>query len=285
MNIKFESKNNNNSLISDYSSDKDSNFENEAFLKSEHEHEQSPKSQSIKFNGTKSLINPIISVLSKSETQNQISKALQCICRILGTFTRTSIDKNFYYNLSDKICIFRKIFRVFRFLNEIPRMKFLIFEIEDFNIDGFSKNINFMSRLFNFFFYVLENANLIMVLGFFDEKFSLLSEALMGFCFGIAQLSQIAYYIYVYNKICTNEKDINSNFKLNFHDIYSSLKQLNNIKKKIILGLIKCIGELFISFNDMKLFKNAFGDTYFQFLTSLTGLFSSLISLWFLKED
>ena len=224
----------------------------------------------------------VIKLFMTTETISQLAKCFQCTANIVSYyFSKTLLNRTKFSEISDKIILIRKAFKIFRFFNEIPRMQFLL---DNKNLTNLTKNLNFCSRFFSFLFYLLENISLLMVLKIIDEEWLVTVEIIMGLCFAICQTFQVLYYFYILHKTYVDEEELKKQdgSVVKLKEVYLKIKKLISIRFKVIMGMIRSLGELCLAFNDMKLFRNYFSDTFLSFITSLTGFFSALISLWFL---
>lgn len=219
-------------------------------------------------------------LMSKTETHSQLIKCFQCISSILSYFSNTIIQKNHYSKLSFQLSMMRKVFRIFRFFNEIPRLQFLY----SCNYDNITKNLNFLTRIFAAIFYLLENITILQHLKILNEDNLVTIELLMGVSFLLSQIFQNAYYFYILNRSYSDEEDLKNQdgsfFKLK--DVYLKLKKLSRIRFQVWLGILRTIGEIFLAFHDMKILQGFLSNSFLNFITSFTGLISALISIWFI---
>lgn len=216
-------------------------------------------------------------ILENTEVYNWALKFIQCSTNIFEFFSRTMLNQNIYSNFAFKIAQARKIFRLFKFLNEIPRIYYLI----DSNCSTFSKNLNFIARLFTCIFYFLENITLFQNLKLLNDNTLLHIELIMSLSFLLAQTFQSLYYFYIIRKTYNDEESLKQDFQsqIKLRELCLKLSKLSKIRGKIIYSLIKCLGDFCLACYDLKIFENVISGKLAKFLLSITGLCSSVVAL------
>jgi len=167
---------------------------------------------------------------------------------------------------------------LFKFINEIPRLIYLV----ETPLDNFTKNFNFLVRFFNALFYILENLTVLTTLKFIDTKYRTHIEISMGLCWILGITFHISYYAGILKKTYNDEEDLRT-MELNkckVKDIYEKLKTLSNIRFFLLLGLIRNFGDLLLSCYDLKLFENFLGTKTMRFFVGFSGLLSAIISIY-----
>lgn len=193
-------------------------------------------------------------------------------------FTLNTADKMTYSKLGEKISEARKLFKLFKFLNDVPRLVYLI----NSPLDNFTKNFNFLTRFFNALFYIFENLSILTNLRFISLNYQPHIEISMSLSWLLTQLFHMSYYVGVLKKTYNDEEDLRSmeikQFKVK--DIYQKMKLLSQIRIYLLLGLIRCFGDFMLSCYELKLFENFLGTKIMKFVVNLTGLISALISIY-----
>lgn len=216
-------------------------------------------------------------IIEKTELHNWLMKILQCLANLFEFFSKTLIYQNLFSNIAYKVSLARKIYRIFKFLNEFPRFNYLI----DCKYNTISKNLNFISRLFNCIFYFLENITLLQHIKILNENTLILLELIMSASFLLAQIFQGLYYYYILRKTYKDEailKDM-SYSQLNSKNIFYKLSLLSNIRYRIYCLFIKSFGDFVMACYDLKLYESLLSGKIFKFILSITGLMSSLVAV------
>lgn len=172
----------------------------------------------------------------------------------------------------------RKIFKLFKFINEIPRLIFLI----ETPMNNFTKNFNFLVRFFHLLFYVLENLTILTSLKFLDTNFRTHIEISMSLCWILGINFHMSYYAWVLKKTYNDEEDLRQLDieKEYVKDVYGKLANLSKIRFFLLLGLVRYFGDLLMSCYDLKLFSNFLGTKTMRFVVGLFGFLSANISLY-----
>jgi hypothetical protein len=172
----------------------------------------------------------------------------------------------------------RKVFKLFKFIHEIPRLIYLI----ETPLDNFTKNFNFLIRFFNAFFYIFENLSLFCRLKFIPESYTTHIEISMSLCWLLAQIFHMSYYVGILKKTYNDEEDLRTLEinKCKVKEIYQKLKTLSNIRSYIMLGLIRNYGDFLLSCYELKLFEHFLGTKTMKLCVAVTGCLSGLISLF-----
>lgn len=215
----------------------------------------------------------LVNLLSYTEIHNWIMKIIQCTSYLLEYSSKTLKSQQKFSSFGNKVASARKIYRVFKFLNDIPRMYYLI----SCSYDSFSKNINFLSRFFSSIFYFLENINILQYLRLVDNKFLIHSEIIMSLSFLLSQTFQIIYYLFVIKKTYDDEVYLKQSKQ---KEILSKKTRLIKIRFSILLALVRCLGDLSLSFYDLKLFESVFSGRLSKLIFSITGLMSSVVAIY-----
>lgn len=182
------------------------------------------------------------------------------------------------FKIKGKISQARVFFKLFKFLNELPRLLYLI----ETPLDNFTKNFNFLTRFFNALFYVFENLSIMTKLGFINQNFRAHIEISMGMSWLMAQVFHMSYYVGILKKTYNDEEDLR-NMEVNkckVNEIYDKLKLLSKIRLFLLLGLIRNFGDFILSCYELKLFENFLGTKTMKLVVGITGLASSLISIY-----
>jgi hypothetical protein len=217
-------------------------------------------------------------ILKFLEGANKSLKAIQCFSNILEFFSMTSKDKQKYSIFASKISEARKIFKLFKFIIEIPRLKYLV----GTPMDNFTKNFNFLTRFFNAIFYVFENLSVLTDLKFLNKNYRTHIEISMSLSWLLGQIFHMSYYIGILKKTYTDEEDLR-NMEVNkckVKHIYEKLKILSKIRIYLVMGIIKNFGDFILSCYDLQLFENFLGSKTMKFIVGITGFISALISLY-----
>lgn len=208
---------------------------------------------------------------------------------ILEFFSIEREDKKFCVDFAGKITILllffsakisqaRKVFKFFKFINEIPRILYLI----EAPLDNFSKNFNFLTRFFNALFYIFENLSVLTNLKFINQNYRTHIEISMSLSWLLAQIFHMSYYAGILKKTYNDEEDLR-NLEINkckVKDIYEKLKTLSKIRMFLLLGLVRNFGDLLLSLYDLKLFENFLGTKTMKLIVGITGMISALISIF-----
>jgi hypothetical protein len=172
----------------------------------------------------------------------------------------------------------RKIFKLFKFINEIPRLIYLI----ETPMNNFTKNFNFLTRFFHALFYILENLTILTQLKFLDTNFRTNIEIAMSLCWILGLNFHISYYTWILKKTYNDEEDLKiiETDKYKVVDVYDKLKTLSSIRFFLLLGLLRNFGDLLMSCYDLKLFRNFLGTKTMRLIVGLFGFLSANISLY-----
>ena len=201
-------------------------------------------------------------------------------------FSKEREKKKFYIDFAGinnikyiaKISQARKVFKIAKFINEVPRILYLI----EAPLDNFSKNFNFLTRFFNALFYIFENLSILTNLKFINHNYRTHIEISMSLSWLLAQIFHMSYYAGILKKTYTDEEDLRSLEldKCKVKDIYEKLKTLSKIRMFLLLGLIRNFGDLLLSLYDLKLFENFLGTKTMKLIVGITGMISALISIY-----
>jgi hypothetical protein len=170
------------------------------------------------------------------------------------------------------------MFKLFKFINELPRIKYLI----ETPLDNFTKNFNFLTRFFSALFYVFENLTILTSLKFIPQNYRTHIEISCSLSWLLAQIFHMSYYIGILKKTYNDEEDLRM-LELNKYkvkEIYMKLKTLSNIRLYLLLGIIRNFGDLLISCYELKLFENFLGTRPMGIICSIAGLLSGAIGLY-----
>ena len=172
----------------------------------------------------------------------------------------------------------RKINKLFKFINEVPRLIYLI----ETPMNNFTKNFNFLVRFFHALYYILENLSILTSLKFLDTNYRTHIEISMSLCWILGLNFHISYYAWILKKTYNDEEDLRlmELNKCKVKDIYEKLKTLSSIRFFLLLGLIRNFGDLLMSCYDLKLFQNFLGTKTMRFVVGLFGFLSANISLY-----
>lgn len=224
-------------------------------------------------------------LLEHTEFHNWLFKFIQCLSNVFEFFSKTLIYKNLFANFASKITSARKIFRLLKFLNEIPRMYYLV----DCKFDGFSKNLNFLSRLFSCIFYLFENITLFQHLKLINDNTLIHFEIIMSLSFMLSQTFQSIYYFFILKKTYLDEEQLKKKYssQVKLKDIYNHLGKLSKIRFNVIKALVKCFGDLSLALYDLKLMESILSGKLSKLVLSVTGLLSTIVAITQLssKED
>src|SRR5574343_47631 len=134
------------------------------------------------------IIDVLTNIFENTEGANKCLKIVQCLSNIIEYIVRVQ-DKEKYVMFASKISQARKMFKLFKFINEIPRLIYLI----ETPLDNFTKNFNFMTRLFNSFFYIFENLSIFTTTKLIDQYYRTHLELLMSLSWLLTQIFHMSY--------------------------------------------------------------------------------------------
>lgn len=212
------------------------------------------------------------------EGANKCLKALQCLLNIFEFFSLKTEDKTRFSKFASKISEARKMFKLFKFFNELPRLLYLI----ETPLDNFTKNFNFLTRFFSALFYIFENLSVLTNLKFINRNYRTHIEISMSLSWLMAQIFHISYYAGILKKTYSDEEDLR-NMEVNkckVKDIYQKLKILSQIRVYLALGLIRNFGDFILSCYDLKLFENFLGTKTMKLVVGISGFISASISIY-----
>ena len=170
------------------------------------------------------------------------------------------------------------MFKLCKFINELPRLKYLI----ESPLDNFTKNFNILTRAFHLVFYFMENLTIFVKLNFINKNYRIHIELCMGLSWLLAQIFHLTYYIKILKNTYRDEDDLRhlnvENYRVN--EIYQKLKILSKIRFALILGIIKSLGDFLFACYELKVFENFLGTNFAKLLIGITGIVSSCISIY-----
>jgi len=197
---------------------------------------------------------------------------------IIEFFSIDSEDKLKFSKFASKISEARKVYKLFKFINEVPRLFYLV----ETPLDNFTKNFNFLTRFFHLLFYVFENLSVLTDLKFIKQSYRTHIEISMSLSWLLAQIFHMSYYAGILKKTYSDEEDLR-NMEINkckVKEIYEKLKVLSQIRIYLLLGLVRNFGDFIISLYDLKLFENFLGTKTMKLVVGIFGLISAVISLY-----
>jgi peroxin-11B len=221
-----------------------------------------------------------ISWINKTEGRDKFCKAIQYASRFITWTTLTSnpeVSKRFnglFVGMRDA----RKLFRLFKSINEYQKITQLLNKIEE---DEFAFYFNILNRLGFLGYWFFDNLNILSKVNFLKldaKKNAKIGAIFWFFALIFALVLEIRNLIRVSHQQIQLEKDL-ANCKEEELDVTKNrLKALKLKKKGIVLNIIKSLGDLITASQGSeiapKLLKINFNDGW----VGIGGLVSALIT-------